>query len=313
MKILLLGKDGQVGRELQRALAPLGQVHVAGREEADLEQFDALRTLVRRSAPDILVNAAAYTAVDRAESEPERAMRINAGAVAVLAQEMQQRNGWLVHYSTDYVFDGAKPAAYVESDTPAPRSVYGRTKLAGEQAIAASGCRHLIFRTSWVYSLRGGNFPKTMLRLARERTELRVVSDQVGAPTGADLIADVTALALHGLQRDAVLAGRAGGTYHLTSSGSTSWHGYAQSVIGWAATDGAVLRTTPDRVLATTSAEYASAAPRPANSRLDTAKLCLSFGLAMPPWEAGVRRMLAQLGEVRSEMRGAMWGEAEKS
>lgn len=301
MKILLLGKNGQVGWELQRALAPLGDLVSVGRNEADLEQPDALRSLVRAVGPDVLVNAAAHTAVDRAESEPGRAMQVNAGSVEVLAQEMKLRDGWLVHYSTDYVFDGAKPRAYEESDAPNPQSVYGRSKLAGEEAIRASGCRHLVFRTSWVYSAHGANFAKTMLRLARERSELKVVSDQTGAPTGADLVADVTALALHRLGADPDFAGRAGGLYHLSAAGSTSWHGYATLLIESARAAGAALRVIPDRVLPIASTEYPTPARRPANSLLDTARLCATFGLAMPPWEAGVRRLSLQLNETETE------------
>ena len=295
MKILLFGKFGQVGWQLQRALAPLGDVTALGRSDVDLEQPDRLRALIRSAAPDIIVNAAAYTAVDQAETEPERAMNINAGAVDLMAEEMRRADGWLVHYSTDYVFDGAGAAPYLETDAPAPHSVYGRTKLAGERAIAASGCRHLLFRTSWVYSAHGSNFAKTMLRLARERPELKVVNDQTGAPTGAELIADVTALALQRLRFDAALAARASGTYHLTASGAVTWHGYARMLVREAARGGAVLRVTPERVLPISSAQYPVPAARPANSRLDTAKLRATFGLTLPAWEAGVLRLLAQL------------------
>ncbi len=205
MNILLLGKDGQVGWELQRSLALLGEVHACGREKADLTDLDGLRGLVRRLRPDAIVNAAAYTAVDRAESQPDLARRINAEAPTVLAEEAARAGAWLVHYSTDYVFDGNKPGAYAETDPPAPINAYGRGKRAGEEAILASGCRHLIFRASWVFGAHGGNFLKTMLRLAAERDDLRVVADQTGAPTGADLIADVTAHALR-----AVLSGGGG-------------------------------------------------------------------------------------------------------
>ena len=299
MKILLFGKSGQVGWEMQRALAPLGEVVAAGRSEVDLEQPDRLRALIRQTAPDIIVNAAAYTAVDQAEMEPARAQRINSGAVAVMAEEMQRNDGWLVHYSTDYVFDGTSAAPYVETDAPAPQSVYGRTKLAGERAIAEAGCRHLIFRTSWVYSAHGGNFARTMLRLASARAELKVVCDQVGAPTGAELIADVTALTLQRLRFDPALAARASGIYHLTASGAASWHGYAQWLVREAARGGAALKVTPERVLPVTSAQYPVAAARPANSQLDTTKLCASFGLTLPAWQAGVMRLLAQLDPSR--------------
>ena len=300
MKILLFGKSGQVGWELQRALAPLGEVVAAGRSEVDLEQPDRLRALIRRTAPDIIVNAAAYTAVDQAEAEPACAQRINAGAVGVMAEEMQRNDGWLVHYSTDYVFDGTSAAPYGETDVPAPQSVYGRTKLAGERAIAEAGCRHLVFRTSWVYSAHGSNFAKTMLRLASERAELKVVCDQVGAPTGADLIADVTALTLQRLRFDSELAARASGIYHLTAGGATSWHGYAQWLVREAARGGAVLKVTPERVLPIPSAQYPVPAARPVNSRLDTTKLRATFGVTLPVWQTGVMRLLAQLDSSRS-------------
>ena len=297
MKIILLGKNGQVGWELQRSLGPLGQVIAHDRSTADLEQSDSLRKLVRDVEPDFLVNAAAYTAVDRAESEPERAARVNTEAVAVLAEEMQRNGGWFVHYSTDYVFDGAKSAPYIESDIPAPLSVYGKTKLAGERAILASGCRHLIFRTSWVYSARGSNFPKTMLHLAQTRDEIKVVGDQFGAPTGADLIADVTALALHRLQIDSRLARNASGVYHLAAAGSTSRHAYAKVVIGSVKAGGVSLRTQPEHVLPIPLSEYSTFAPRPSNSQLDCSRLCTTFGLTMPSWERGVQRLVAQLNE----------------
>jgi dTDP-4-dehydrorhamnose reductase len=218
MKILLLGANGQVGWELRRALAPLGDVVACTRAQADLADLEGLREIVRLAQADIIVNAAAYTAVDKAESEPELAMRINAEAVALLAQEASLSNAWLVHYSTDYIFDGKKHGAYAEYDYANPVSVYGRTKWLGERAVRASVCRHLIFRTSWVYAPRGKNFPRTMLQLAQTRDELRVVDDQIGAPTSAELIADVTALALRHVQKVEC----AGGTYHLTADGETS-------------------------------------------------------------------------------------------
>lgn len=300
MKILLLGKNGQVGWELQRALAPLGEVSACGRSEADLDDLDRLSRLVRSIGPDVIVNAAAYTAVDRAEAEPALAMRINAEAVEVLAAEASRSGALLVHYSTDYVFDGRKNGRYVEADAPAPLNVYGATKLAGEQAITASGCRHLIFRTGWVFAARGANFAHTVLRLGKDRAELPVVADQTGAPTSAELIADVTALTLYRLTQD----GRAkqaaaapeprGGIYHLAASGVVSWHGYAQWVVGEALRLGAVLKLTPDKIRAITSAEYPTPAARPHNSTLDTGKLCSAFGIVMPPWELHVKRMLQE-------------------
>lgn len=295
MKILLLGKDGQVGWELQRALAPLGELIACGEAEANFEDLDGLRALVRRVAPDVLVNAAAYTAVDRAESDAERARRINVEAPGVLADEMALRGGWMVHYSTDYVFDGGKDGWYDESDATAPLGVYGLTKRDGELVVQRSGGRHLIFRTSWVYGAHGANFVKTMLRLATEREQLRVVADQHGAPTGAELLADATALCLSRLAHDAALAARASGLYHLVAAGETSWHGFARSVIAEARARGAPLKVADDAVQAIATADYPTPARRPANSRLATAKLQRTFGLCMPAWEAGVRRVVAEL------------------
>jgi dTDP-4-dehydrorhamnose reductase len=296
MKILLLGADGQVGWELRRSLLPLGDVHPCTREVADLSNLALLRGTLSRHAPDIVVNAAAYTAVDKAESEPDLANRVNGEAVAVLAEEVRRFGGWLVHYSTDYVFDGKKPEPYVETDAPNPISVYGASKLRGEEAIRASGCRHLIFRTSWVFATRGNNFPKTMLRLAQTRDELKVVSDQIGAPTSADLIADVTAEALGRAIRapEGAPAGL-GGTYHLTAAGAVSWHAFAQYILRLAVEKGYRLKVAPDRVQAITTAEYPSAAKRIANSRLATDKLRSTFGLLLPSWETLAERFMAEL------------------
>lgn len=295
MKILLLGASGQVGWELQRALAPLGQLVISDRHSADLENPQALSELVEREQPAVIVNAAAYTAVDKAESDVERARKVNAESVAALAAVARKLGAWLVHYSTDYVFAGDKSTAYVEDDPTGPLNVYGQTKLEGEQAIRASGCPHLILRTSWVYAARGGNFAKTMLRLAADRAELRVVADQVGAPTSAELIADVTALVLQRIATDAALGKTASGTYHLVASGATSWHGYAQFVIGEAARLGIALRATPESIHPITAAEYPVPAQRPANSRLDNHKLQQTFGLELPTWEFHVKRMLIEL------------------
>lgn len=296
MKILLLGANGQVGWELQRSLSPLGQLRPCDRSAVDLTDLDSLSRLLRSERPDIIVNAAAYTAVDRAESEVERARRVNAEAVAVLASAASDSGAWLVHYSTDYVFDGTKNGPYDEGDAPAPLSIYGRTKLEGERAITASGCRHLIFRTSWVYSARGSNFARTMLRLATEKDELNVVADQTGAPTSAELIADVTALAISRLHHDRDLADRATGTYHLVPQGVTSWHGYASFLLKQAWAMGAPgLRTTPDKVLPIASADYPLAARRPANSRLAVGKLQEVFGLKLPPWQDHVVRLVREI------------------
>jgi len=295
MKILLLGKDGQVGWELQRALAPLGEVIACNRHMADLEQPEILRQFVRDTAPQIVVNAAAYTAVDRAESEPERAMRVNAESVGVLAEEVKLLNGWLVHYSTDYVFDGSKDSAYLETDATAPQSVYGESKRAGELAIKFAGCKHLILRTSWVFAARGHNFAKTMLRLAKEREELKVVCDQIGVPTSAELIADVTALVLYRLRHDQSLAEYVSGTYHLVADGEVSWHSYAQYIIAEALRHGVVLKTRPERVHPIGTAEYPLPARRPANSRLNTQKLRDTFDVTLPSWQTHAQRMIAEI------------------
>lgn len=295
MKILLLGKDGQLGWELQRALAPLGELQAFGRTEADLGDPESLRGLVRQIRPDVIVNAAAYTAVDKAESDEVVARSVNALGPGILAEEAHTLGAWLVHYSTDYVFDGSKNGAWVETDPTNPLSVYGRTKCEGEERIRASRVRHLILRTSWVFAPRGGNFAKTMLRLAKEREELNVVADQFGAPTGAELLADATALALH---RIAYLQGDAGalsGTYHLAAAGETNWHAYAQHVLAQAQLHGALLKASPDHVLPIPASAFPVPAARPANSRLDSSKFCASFGLRLPDWRHHVNRLVAEL------------------
>lgn len=291
MKILLFGKDGQVGWELQRSLAPLGELVAFGRQEADLENFDSLRDCIRLHQPDIIVNAGAYTAVDKAENEADRARAINALAPGILAQETRDRNAWLVHYSTDYVFDGGGDQPWRETDTTGPLSVYGRTKLEGEQLIRQTGCRHLIFRTSWVYGTRGGNFAKTMLRLAQERDTLSVVNDQVGAPTGADLLADVTAHAIRTARHDPAVSG----LYHLAAAGATSWHGYAQYVLELAQAKGVALRVAPAQVRPIATEAYPLPARRPKNSRLDTTKFIGTFDLHLPDWHYHVNRLMDEL------------------
>jgi len=293
MKILLLGKNGQVGWELQRALATLGEVIALDFDSpaplcADFSQPQALAATVRSVSPDVIVNAAAHTAVDRAEAEPELARTVNASAPAVLAQAARESNAWLLHYSTDYVFDGSGSAPWVEDSPTGPLNVYGQSKLQGEQAIRASGCSHLILRTSWVYAARGGNFAKTMLGLARTRDRLRVIDDQIGAPTGAELLADISAHAL----RCVVHGRQAGGTYHAVASGQTSWHGYACHVIERARGLGIDIRTAPDAIEPVPSTAFATAARRPLNSRLETRKLRETFAVHLPSWESGVDRML---------------------
>ena len=302
MKILLLGPNGQVGWELQRSLAPLGELIALDRHSVDLcgdlGNLAGLAATVQRVRPDVIVNAAAHTAVDKAESEPELARTLNALAPGVLAREAASLGALLVHYSTDYVFDGSGQRPWAESDTPAPLNVYGQTKLEGEQVIQAAGPRHLILRTSWVYAARGGNFAKTMLRLARERDSLNVIDDQWGAPTGAELIADASAHAIRQvLQRPADA-----GLYHLTASGETSWCGYANLVLtsaesARAAIKDEALRPPPLKARIASpipTSAYPTPARRPLNSRLDTRKLQTTFGLTLPPWQAGVARMLAE-------------------
>ncbi len=297
-KILLLGCNGQVGWQLQRSLSLLGDVVALGSSPhanpeglcGDFTKLQALAKTVRLLAPTVIVNAAAYTAVDGAESEPDRARMINALAPGVLAAEAQSLGAWLVHYSTDYVFDGSGFTESREDNVCAPLSTYGRTKLEGELAVRTC-TKHLIFRTSWVYSARGSNFARTILRLAAERETLTVVDDQIGAPTSADLLADVTAHALRSVLAQPDLAG----TYHCVAAGHTSWRAYAQYVLTQAALMGAPLQCNADRVLATTTDQYPTAAQRPLNSRLDTQKLQLAFSLHLPHWQIGVRRMLQEI------------------
>jgi len=296
MKILLLGKNGQVGWELQRALAPLSEIVALdfdspGPLSADFSRPESLAATVRAVAPRLIVNAAAHTAVDKAESEPDLARTINATAPGVLAREATALGAWLVHYSTDYVFDGSGTQPWTEESPTGPLSVYGQTKLEGEQAIRASGCRHLILRTSWVYAARGGNFARTMLRLAAERDRLDVIDDQVGAPTGADLLADLTAHAWRTLQACPELAG----TYHAVASGETSWFGYAQHVVRVAHASGLALKVTPEAIHPVATSAFPTPARRPGNSRMDTTKLRHAFGLALPSWQSGVDRMLTEV------------------
>jgi dTDP-4-dehydrorhamnose reductase len=287
LKILLLGKNGQVGWELQRSLAPLGELIALDRHSSewcgDLGDLAGLADTVRQVRPDVIVNAAAHTAVDLAR-------RLNALAPGVLAHEASQLNALLVHYSTDYVFDGSGESPWAEGDTPAPLNTYGQTKLEGERAIQSSGASYLIFRTSWVYAARGVNFAKTMLRLAQERERLTVIDDQFGAPTGADLLADVTAHAIRQvLQRPADA-----GLYHLVAGGETSWNGYAKYVLAHAERAQAAIKIVAKEVAAVPTSAFPTPAARPLNSRLDTAKLQSTFGLSLPHWQQGVARMLAE-------------------
>ncbi len=294
MKILLLGANGQVGHALRRALEPLGNLVAATRtgalegtegcERADLDDLDELRRLVHGVAPDVIVNAAAYTAVDRAEDEPDAAYRANAEAPAELALACASRGALLVHYSTDYVFNGRATRPYRESDCTAPLGVYGASKLAGEQAIIASGCRHMIFRTAWVYGSHGGNFMRTMLRLGAQRDQLSVVADQFGTPTPAVLIAEVT--------RRALQAGHmTSGLWHLTAAGQTSWHGFAQAIFEQALACG-VIAQAPE-VLPISTSQYPTRAERPAYSCLDTTSLSSAFGVELPHWRHALSQVLS--------------------
>ena len=294
MKILLFGANGQVGWQLQRSLSPLGELVALDRRSTglcgDLTDLDGIQDTVRRVAPDVIVNAAAYTAVDKAESDVEIAQLVNAAAPGALAEAANAAGAWLVHYSTDYVFDGSGSATWVETDATGPLNVYGKTKLEGEQRIASQCAKHLIFRTSWVYAARGGNFAKTMLRLAQERETLNVINDQFGSPTGADLIADVTAHAIAHVMRKPDDAG----LYHLSASDETTWFDYAKYVVDQSTS----AQSAPEIIVKTISPvatnAFPTAAKRPHNSRLNTAKLQRTFGLQLAPWRQGVARMLAE-------------------
>lgn len=291
MKILLLGKNGQVGHELQRTLLPLGEVVALGRNEADLQNISSLNDILHAHAPSIIVNAAAYTAVDKAETDETAARAINGEAVGTLAGYARDGGSLLVHYSTDYVFDGAKTGAYTETDQANPQSAYGRSKRAGEEAIQHSGCNVLVFRTSWVFSTHGGNFIKTILRLAKERDNLNVVADQFGAPTSAELIADVTALAIAGYRNRAI----ASGTYHLTAAGKTSWHGLASHVVDRAVANGAMLKLDVGQIRPIPTEDYPVPAKRPRNSCMETSALSTALGLHLPDWKIHVNRAVDQL------------------
>lgn len=293
--ILVTGSQGQVGFELRRSFAPLGRIVALDQTGCDLSRTDELRRLIRELRPDVIVNPAAYTSVDKAETDPATAYAINGTAVAVLAEEAKALGALLVHYSTDYVFDGRKHGAYVETDTVNPQSVYGKSKLVGEQAITATGATAVVFRTCWVAGAHGDNFAKTILKLGRERDNLRVIADQFGAPTSAALIADVTAqiVARHWLLGDRV--DFASGIYHLAASGETTWHGYATEVVRYAIAHGYALKVDPSRVEAIPATAYPLPAPRPANSRMDTNKLCETFGIYLPDWRQGIHHLLDQI------------------
>lgn len=298
MKLLLFGADGQLGWELRRALAPLGQLVALTRsmEGGDLTRTSEVAETIRRFRPDVIVNAAAYTAVDLAESEPEIARLVNGRAPGKLAELACEIGAWLVHYSTDYVFDGSGRSPWREMDITGPLNAYGIGKLEGEEAIRESGCRYLILRTSWVFSNRGKNFPRTLLRLAAERDFMQVVSDQIGAPTGAALLADASAHAI----RAAMVRPGVAGIYHLAASGETSWYDYARFILEIVQKQGGKVRLRSTAISPILTANYSTPAPRPLNSRLDTHRFTETFDLRLPPWESGVASVLTEIMDTYS-------------
>lgn len=294
MKILLLGTNGQLGQELHHALAFIGELKACGRDEVDFTNTHSIRKIIQTFQPDCIVNAAAYTAVDKAESERELAFQINAEAVAVLAQEAFQHHIWLIHYSTDYVFDGSKTEPYAETDPPNPINIYGESKLAGEQSIIASGCNHLVFRTTWIMGENGHNFAKTILRLAREKSSLNVINDQLGVPTTPALITQVTVTAIK-----AISAGKPWpvGLYHLTPQGQTTWYKMAKTLLQLAKEQGILLLTDENALYPIKTSGYPTPAQRPANSLLDNSKLELLLNFSLPHWETGFLKVANKIIE----------------
>ncbi|KPV39575.1 dTDP-4-dehydrorhamnose reductase [Thiohalorhabdus denitrificans] len=301
MKILLFGRTGQIGWELERALAPIGQLVSLDEEGSeglcgDFTRPEALAETIQAVSPDVVVNAAAYTAVDDAESEPETVMAVNGEAPGVLAREARECGAWLVHYSTEYVYDGSGDRPWREGDAPEPLNAYGRAKREGDRAIQASGCKHLILRTSWVYAPRGKNFLRTMLRLACSREALQVIDDQYGAPTPAELVADITAQVLPTALGD---SGKSG-IYHCTAAGETTWHDYACYLIEQAREMGWPIKVSNDAIAPISTEGFPTAAQRPKNCRLDCERLERTFGIARPDWRVGVERALKELGNRES-------------
>jgi dTDP-4-dehydrorhamnose reductase len=294
MRILLTGKNGQLGFELQRALSPLGAVHAVDVQECNLADESAIRALVRSVQPDLIVNPAAYTAVDQAEGEEPLAVAVNADAPRILGEEAARLSAWIIHYSTDYVFDGTRHGAYVETDVPNPLNVYGRSKREGELALQQACPRHLVLRTSWVVGAHGASFARTILKLASERDALSIVADQYGAPTSAALLADVTAQVVGGVRREG-LQGFPFGLYHVSAGGETSWYDYARFVIAQALASGKPLQVMPDGIRPIATADYPLPAKRPANSRLDTTLFRATFDLELPDWRIGVGHVIQQL------------------
>ena len=300
MKLLLLGSNGQLGCELQRSLSPLSKIFSCDHNTVDFNDLDSLKKLVRNFRPDVIVNAAAYTSVDKAESDAENVFRVNSEAVDLLAKEAKASASWLIHYSTDYIFDGTKNGSYNEEDKTNPMSVYGKSKLQGESAIIDSKCKYLIFRTSWLYSTYGNNFVKTVLRVAKEKSELRVVCDQIGTPTSAELVADVTSLCLYRIIQENFSSKDISGVYHLTPTGKTSWYDFAKYIIIEAQKLGGAFLAKPENIIATNTFEYPLPAKRPANSLLNSQKLCKTFNLYLPSWKIHADRAIKELylGEV---------------
>ncbi len=295
MKLLLLGSNGQVGWELQRSMATLGKLKACDRNTVDFIDLEKLRKLIRDYKPDVIVNAAAYTNVDKAESDEENAFQVNSRAVDLLAQEAKVLDAWLIHYSTDYVFDGEKMSPYMEVDKTNPLSIYGKTKLQGEEAIKNSKCKYLIFRTSWLFGSHGKNFVRSIIKLAKERNELRIVSNQIGAPTSAELVADVTSLCIDRITQNNLSSKEISGIYNLTSTGKASWYDFAKYVITEAKKSGGVFLTKPENIIAINASEYVLPAKRPENSLLDTQKLCKTFNLQLPVWQIGADRVIKML------------------
>ncbi|WP_081625791.1 dTDP-4-dehydrorhamnose reductase [Pseudomonas mandelii] len=293
-KIVLFGSNGQVGWELQRSLPLLGNLVVCDRSKVDLSDLDAVSAYLRQERPDIIVNAAAYNAVDLAESFEEDAQKINCYLVKVLAEYAAVNNAWLVHYSTDYVFNGESNLPYTEADAPNPLNAYGRSKAQGEHAVVASGCNHLLLRTSWIYSARGRNFAKTILRLAATKTSFSVVDDQTGAPTSASLVADITALCLYRIL-NSTNSENLSGTYHVVASGYASWYEYARYLVSEAVSLGVHLNCTEHDIRAVSGSEYPTKAIRPKNSRLDNSKIQNAFNINIPDWKIYINRTLSDI------------------
>jgi len=295
VRLLLFGANGQVGWKLQKYLAPLGDLKVCSRDNADFNNLNKLQKIIRNFAPDIIINAAAYTAVDKAESDKNQSFQINTTAVELLAKEAKYLDAWLIHYSTDYVFDGSQLSPYKEGDITNPQTVYGKSKLEGEHLIAKSQCKYLIFRTSWLYSIRGKNFLKTIISLAKEKDELRIVSDQIGAPTSAELVANITALCIYKISQNNLAIKDISGIYHLTASGSTSWHAFAKHFLKEAENLGEIFSVKSEEIIAINSLELILPTKRPLNSILNTEKLCKTFNLTLPSWETLADRIINEL------------------